>query len=59
MAAHFDIRIFTNKMIITNPQSGQSIARMAARPFSSSRLLIGDLDAAEQLLGGILKEMDG
>ncbi len=59
MATHFEVRIFTNRMIVRNVATGQSIARAATRPFSSPRLLIGDLDAAEQLLGEILKEMDG
>ncbi len=59
MATHFEVRIFTNRMIVRNVATGQSIARAATRPFSSSRLLIGDLDAAEQVLGEIIKEMAG
>lgn len=59
MSTSFEIKIFTNRMIVRNIGSGQSIARIATRPFSSTRLLIGDLDAAEQLLTEIIKEMDG
>ncbi len=59
MATHFEVRVFTNRLIVRNVDNGQSIARVAARPFSSRRLLIGDLDAAEALLGDIIKEMDG
>ncbi len=59
MTAHFEIRLFTNRMVVRNVDSGQSIARVASRPFSSSRLLVGDIDAAEALLGEIVKNMDG
>ncbi len=58
-AIHLEVRIFTNRMIVRNSGTGQSIARVAAKPFSSSRLLVGDLDAAEQLLNDIIKDMEG
>ncbi|OYY75300.1 MAG: hypothetical protein B7Y43_19075 [Sphingomonas sp. 28-62-20] len=59
MAAQFEIQLFTNRMIVRNVGTGQTIVRVATQPFSSTRLLIGDLDAAEQLLGGIIKDMEG
>ncbi len=59
MATHFEVRIFTNRMVVRNVATGQSVDRVAARPFSSIRLLIGDLDAAEALLSEIIKEMAG
>lgn len=59
MATMFDIQIFTNRMIVRNVGTGQSIVRVATRPFSSQRLLVGDLDAAEALLGDIIKDMEG
>lgn len=59
MANMFEIQIFTNRMIVRNIGTGQSIVRVATRPFSSRRLLIGDLDAAEALLGDMIKDMEG
>lgn len=59
MATTFEIQIFTNRMIVRNIGTGQSIVRVATLPFSSRRLLIGDLDAAEALLGDIIKDMEG
>ncbi|OYW23958.1 MULTISPECIES: hypothetical protein [unclassified Sphingomonas] len=59
MATTFEVQIFTNRMIVRNVGTGQSIVRVATRPFSSRRLLIGDLDAAEALLGDIIKDMEG
>jgi hypothetical protein len=59
MTGIFEIRLFTNRMIVRNSATGQVIVRAATKPFSSKRLLIGDLDAAEQLLGDIIKDMDG
>lgn len=59
MATNFEIQIFTNRMIVRNVGTGQSVVRVATRPFSSRRLLIGDLDAAEALLGDIIKDMEG
>ncbi len=59
MATTFEIQIFTNRMIVRNVGTGESIVRVATRPFSSRRLLIGDLDAAEALLGDVIKDMEG
>lgn len=59
MATSFEIQIFTNRMIVRDTATGQSIVRVATQPFSSRRLLVGDLDAAEALLTAIIKDMAG
>ena len=51
------IKIYENKMEITNLKTGHTVCRSSLKNFSSNRLLIADFNIAENLIRDILKEM--
>jgi hypothetical protein len=51
------IRIYYNKIAITNLKSDQTISKSSVIKFSSTRLLVAEFNVAENLIRDILKEM--
>jgi MreB/Mbl protein len=51
------IKIFYNKVEITNLKTGETISRQALEPFSNKRLVVADFNVAELLIRSIVKEL--
>ena len=51
------IKIYHNKIAITNLKSDQTISKSSVITFSSTRLLVAEFNVAENLIRDVLKEM--
>ena len=51
------IKIYANKIEITNLKTDHTVSRSSLKDFSSTRLLVAEFNIAETLIGDILKEM--
>jgi hypothetical protein len=51
------IKIYANKVEITNLKTDHTVSRSSLKDFSSDRLLVAEFNIAESLIRDILKEM--
>ncbi|NYT41326.1 hypothetical protein HZY97_11195 [Sphingomonas sp. R-74633] len=59
METRFELRIYRDRMVLSDGKTGQQLDRRASMPFSSTRLLVADTDAAGELLKTMIREMAG
>ena len=51
------VKIYKNKFVVKNIEKNIEVVVIAANPFTSTRLLVGDFNNAEKLLKEILKKL--
>lgn len=57
METRFELRIFRDRMILSDHKTGRQIDRVAAEPFSTNRLLVADLNSAGDMLKSMIVEL--
>lgn len=59
IAVHYNATISPDHVRPTNIATGQTVARLAPRPFSSQHCVIADPEAAALFLGNVVWEIEG
>ena len=59
ITVHYNATISPNHVRLTDIATGQTVARIAPRPFSSQHCVIADPEAAALFLGNVMREVEG